>query len=86
MSIVSIIKQTAIEAVEESSPMTVTYGIVTSSNPLKVTIEQRLSITKSYIINTEMFEKEAFSIGDNLLLLRVQGGQKYIFIDKLVKS
>lgn len=81
---IQIIKQAAIEAVEQSSPMTIAYGTVTKTNPLEINVEQKLPLTKDFIVNTKTFNMATFEIGDKLILLRVQGGQEYIYIDKLV--
>lgn len=84
MSLLQLIKQAAIEAVEQSSPMSLTYGTVESISPLKINLEQKISLTNEFIVNTEIFDEAIFSIGDRLVFLRVNGGQKYIYLDKLV--
>lgn len=102
--LIQTIKQAAIEAVEQSSPVGITYGIVTKINPLEINIEQRMNISADFILlTTNVINKEteisindgaknktiifnALKAGDKVLLLRVQGGQKYIVLDRLVEA
>ncbi len=116
MSMIQIIKQAAIEAVNQSSPMSVAYGIVTKISPLEINVDQRMNISSSMILLTSNvitkeieFEIEdtteetnlhiheykgkkkcavlnGLKVGEKVLLLRVQGGQKYIVLDRLVSE
>lgn len=115
---IQIIKKAAIEAVEQSSPMAIAYGTVTSINPLEINVEQRMNIKGDMILLTsnvidkevevevnDMTEealtnpynhkheykgtkkhihKKGLRVGEKVLLIRVQGGQKYIVLDRLV--
>lgn len=116
---IQIIKQAAIEAVEQSSPMTIAYGTVTKTNPLEINVEQRMNIKGDMILltsnvvdievmvevddNTEdangpdkhkhkyqgikkHIHKKSLKVGEKVLLLRIQGGQKYIVLDRLVSG
>ena len=103
MSMISLIKQAAIEAVEQNSPTSITYGEVTSVNPLEINIDQKFSISKEFIfLTSNVIDKETeitiddgiknkavifdgLKEGDEVLLLRAQGGQKYIILDRLVR-
>lgn len=114
---ISLIKQAAIEAVEQSSPTTIAYGIVTKINPLEINVEQRMNIPEEMILltsnvidkevevvvndeveeagvnphkhsykgNKKHIHKNSLKAGEKVLLLRVQGGQKYIVLDRLVE-
>lgn len=113
-----IIKQAAIEAVEQNSPMTVAYGTVTKANPLEINVEQRMNIKGDMILLTsnvtdkevevevndkteeggtephihnykgakKHIHKKGLKAGEKVLLLRIQGGQKYIVLDRLVSA
>lgn len=103
MSMISLIKQAAIEAVEQNSPTSITYGEVISINPLEINIDQKFSISKEFILLTSnVIDRETeinindgiknkavifdgLKEGDEVLLLRAQGGQKYIILDRLVR-
>lgn len=99
-----IIKRAALDAVDESNPMTLMYGTVTRTSPLEVNIEQRFTIPREMILLTSnVINKQtdirianeqrehatiynALNTGDKVLVLRVQGGQKYVILDRLVKA
>ncbi|GFN35827.1 DUF2577 domain-containing protein [Tepidimicrobium xylanilyticum] len=115
---IQIIKQAALEAVENSSPMGIAYGTVTSVSPLEINVEQRMNIKgdmillTSNVIDSEVeievndmteealtspynhkheykgtkkhIHKKGLKVGEKVLLIRVQGGQKYIVLDRLV--
>lgn len=52
-NIVQLIKKAAVDAVEASKPSCYVYGSVISTNPLKVKIEQKLTLTEDFIIIPE---------------------------------
>lgn len=99
MSMIQIIKQAALEAVRESDPTTVTFGTVTKADPLEVNVDQHKTLTKEFLLVPESLTKkeiellqekvvirEDLKVGDKVLLLRIQGGQKYIILDRLVSA
>lgn len=81
-NLIQIIKQAAIEAVEASNPTKVYYGVVIDSSP-KIQIDQKLVITKEFIVATERMQELSLTKGDKVILLQEQGGQKYIVLDKV---
>lgn len=118
MNIIQAVKQAAIEAVEQSSPMSIAYGIVTKINPLEINVEQRMNISGSMLLLTsnvidrevevevsdkteeggtgphiheykgtkKHIHRKGLKVGEKVLLLRVNGGQKYIVLDRLVSE
>ena len=93
------IKQAAKEAVDASKPVCVESGIVISVNPLKVNVEQRLTLEADFLIqtdatkelkltigDTEYIVRRGLQAGDKVILLRVQGGQQYVILDRQVSS
>ena len=121
-NLLQIIKKSAVEAVEASNPTKVMYGTVTAVSPLSIKIDQRFTVTESFLVltknvrdyevevtvewtteeksggsgddgfashNHEIKDKKkmiihnALKTGDKVILLREQGGQKYIVIDKV---
>lgn len=82
--IIPIIKQAAVEAVEASQPVNITFGLVTSVSPLKVQVTPRLVLGKNALVMTRTANSSNLSKGDKLILVRVQGGQSYIVLDKAV--
>lgn len=97
---VKVMKRAAIEAIEASKPVQLCFGKVISSNPLQISTEQKLILTKKQLVlsrNVTEF-KEKFTIegqskreitfhnqlqvNDKVILLREQGGQRYVVIDR----
>ncbi|MGJ0848304.1 DUF2577 domain-containing protein [Tissierella praeacuta] len=113
--LLQLIKQAAIEAVEQNSPMMITYGTVIEINPLKIMTEQKVPLSSNVLILTpnvvdteieveiddEVEEKNlhvheyrgkkkykflrGLKVGEKVILLRVQGGQKYVVWDRSVE-
>nr|UWI48812.1 DUF2577 domain-containing protein [Clostridioides difficile] len=82
--LLQIIKKAAMDAVETSNPMKVVFGTIENVNPLKVKIEQKLSIDDFFLIQTETFKRYTDKkIGDKLVLIRMQGGQQYLILDRM---
>ena len=119
-----LIKKAAIDAVKAENPVVILYGNVTSIEPLRISIEQKLTLTSAQLILTknvidydiemtvdhtteptfggsgeasfashshEYSGKKTFRIhnglkvNDEVILLQIQGGQKFIVFDKVVK-
>lgn len=59
------------------------YGEVTSISPLKIKIDQKLELPFSVLILTTMVVND-LEVNDKVILLRVEKGQKYIVLSKVV--
>jgi hypothetical protein len=120
--LVQVIKQIAGEAVEAGKPAGITYGKVVSINPLKINIEQKLTlpaeffkltkaVTDHYVDMTVSHVTEnraggsgyaefashshdyqgrkkimihnGLQVGEEVILFQVQGGQRYIVLDRV---
>jgi len=128
-NLVELIKIAALDAVNESKPVNVLFGKVISISPLKINVEQKLTLTEEQLILTsnvmdyktkisfdnpeiknivknysiddvpgsyykltfqEKVQNEVtiyngLKIGDEVILLQLQGGQKFIVLDKIRK-
>lgn len=95
--LVVAIKKAAIEAVGAMKPTELVFGKVISSSPLKINIEQKLTLSSQQIVlsrnvtdfktkinGTIMTINNALKTGEEVILLRMQGGQKYMVIDRVV--
>lgn len=51
-NLIASIKKAAMEAVEASKPCAVMFGKVTSISPLKINVEQKLTLTEAQLIMT----------------------------------
>lgn len=76
--LLKIIKQAAMEAVMQSEPVTVEFGTITKTEPLTVRIDQKKVLTKEFLIVTKE-AKTGITTG-KAVLLKVQGGQKYLIL------
>lgn len=104
-ALIKQIKQAAVEAVEASKPAGIFCGKVISASPLKISIDQKLTLQKEQLILTgtvtdhevrvkvdwdvEKGEKKimlhkGLKAGEKVVLARMQGGQKYIVLDRMV--
>lgn len=131
-NMVELMKKAAIEAVEASSPSGIFFGTVVSPSPLKINVEQRLTLEEPQLILSTLVSEftvnmtvdhytqnetehthavqdtytgggsssptshlhayrgtKAFRVhlrlqaGEKVILLRVQGGQKFIVLDRV---
>lgn len=78
------IKKAAVDAVMASSPTSVMFGTVTATAPLKINLEQKLTLTSAQLIGTSRIASEGLLIGDKVVLIQMQGGQQYVVLDKVV--
>lgn len=94
------IKRAALSAVQASMPSGLYFGVVTSINPLNISVEQKMILTEEQLILTNMVrdfevsatlngEKQSYimrfalKVDENVILLRMQGGQKYLVLDRI---
>ena len=92
-----IIKQASLGAVSNTNPVAFSYGTVVSAQPLQIQVEQRFiltgpalvipeSVTESRMVleGREILLRRGLEAGVRVLLVRMQGGQSYIVLDRLV--
>ena len=129
-NMVELIKKAALDAVKESKPTSIVFGTVISIEPLKINVEQKLTLSSAQLIltNNVLDHKTQISFddpnvknivknysmddvpgtnykltyqepvknvitiynglknGDEVLMIQMQGGQKFIVFDKVVKA
>lgn len=86
-------------AIAASNPVTIMFGVVTDINPLEVNVDQRFTLPADFLVvpesltenrlvlgGTSYIVREGLKLGNKLLLLRVQGGQQYIILDRVVST
>lgn len=117
--LLNIVKKAAIEAVEAEKPSDFCFGKVISVSPLKINVEQRLTLgsaqlvltrnvtdfetkvtvesinvyhttktpppTKTWMDEQKVTVHNALKAGDEVILLKQKGGQKYLVLDRVVK-
>lgn len=123
--LLNIIKKAAVEAVEAGQPTGICFGKVTSASPLKILVEQKMTLGAAQLVltrNVTDFETNvtvdcstgnasggsgessfashnhsvsgkkkikihnALKSGDEVVMIKQQGGQKYLVLDRVVKS
>lgn len=77
----ALIKKIAVEAIHASKPTTILFGDVTSVSPLRIRINQLIELSSATLIQTTTV-KDKLAVGDEVILIRQQGGQKYLVLDK----
>ena len=75
-------KQIAKDVFDTLQPADWCYGKVISLDPFQVQIDQKLPLKKEFLAVCTGMSASSFKVGDKLILLRKQGGQKYLIFDK----
>lgn len=84
-NLIESIKKAALDAVENSKPCAVMFGKVTSVSPMKINVEQKMTLTSAQLILTSnVTGQNSLIVGDTVVLLRMQGGQKYVVWDRVI--
>lgn len=111
--LVKAMKEAGANATEAKAPVKVCFGKVTSASPLKISVEQKITLGSAQLVLTRnvtdynidvtvdwttdetsehshtvtnkktMTVHNALQKGDEVILLRVQGGQKYVVMDRV---
>ena len=80
--LLQVMKRAAVEAVAAGQPVALCYGQVTSVQPLQIMADQKLPLEAE---QRELLSavRGGLQVGEKVLLLRWQGGQKYLVLDRL---
>jgi hypothetical protein len=84
---VSLVKQCAVDAVNAQKPDCVVLGRVIREEdipkeiPLEIMLEQKAVIGREFLYNTA--STYALKEDERLIMLRCEGGLKYLILDKL---
>lgn len=84
-NLLGIIKKIVLDVIEASKPVQVVFGTVTEPSPIKIQISQKLILNKNQLAITKTAFDSSLKAGDKVVMLRMQEGQRYIVIDKVVK-
>ena len=99
-ALVKAIKKAGTEAVNASGPVIIVFGKVISASPLKVLVDQKMTLGAAQLVLTGNVTDYEMSVtveektqkltihnslnkGEEVILLRQQGGQKYIIVDRV---
>lgn len=80
-SAVDLVKRAAVEAVQAKKPLELRFGSVAGSSPLSVKVEEKLTLTSEFLLVPQRLSD--LEPGDFVALLRMQGGGRYLVLDRL---
>lgn len=101
--LLGVIKRSALEAMEASQPVRIYYGSVIGTEPLRILVDQRLTLGAAQVVltrnvtdyevrvtkddedGTTVIVHNALKIGENVILCRQQGGQKFVVLERMVE-
>ena len=91
--LIRMIKQAAVEAVNAQKPFAFAVGKVRSVDPLEIELNQKITLTAQMLYltsavrefeeNNPYTEDLSLRAGERVMLLRCDGGQKFIVLDRL---
>lgn len=98
--LLTIVKQAAMDAIDNAQMCDLRYGEVVSTTPLKVQVTPQFAIPLSLLIVPEYLTDHEVTVsdssgtrtmtihgalqkGDKVALLRKQGGQSYLILDRI---
>lgn len=95
--LLQVIKKAALEAVEAARPVNIIFGKVIDPSP-KIQVDQKLilgplqlalsrNVTnfQTVIKGENVMVENGLVVGDEVILIRQQGGQKFIVLDRVGK-
>ncbi|WP_317853945.1 DUF2577 domain-containing protein [Chakrabartyella piscis] len=77
-------KKLALEAVDSSNPTKIVFGKVVSSSPLQIKIDDKMTLSSAQLMLTRNISTCGLTIGEEMVLVQMQGGQKYLVLDGIV--
>lgn len=84
--LLTLVKKAAIEAVEASQPSDFCFGKVTGTSPLRVKVESKMELGLAQLVLIKTVMDHGLAKGDEVILLKKKGGQKYLILDKVVNT
>lgn len=85
MSLIETIKRICVDTVESTKPVVIVFGTVLSVNPTKIKLDQRLILNEAQLIFNGV-DQVTLNVGDQVTMLRVQGGKKYCILPSEIIS
>ena len=79
-----VIKRAAMEAVNASMPTAIVYGKVTKTDPLTVQLDAKRVYDSDFLVLTKTASDANLSVDDKVAMIRENGGQRFLIVDKVV--
>jgi hypothetical protein len=73
-----LVKQAAVDAVEERDPVMIMQGRIETVKPISIRVADSLLLTKKQLVGGFWSPKPI--VGEHVILIREQGGQKFIVL------
>ena len=83
-NLTQIIKKIAEDARKAAKPCYIVIGTVLKVKPLKIKVNQKLILTGEFLYLTETVSDKKLSKDDKVVMIRADGGQKYLVVDRMV--
>jgi hypothetical protein len=83
-SLTQLIKKIAEDARKAAKPCTIVIGTVLKTDSPKIKVNQKLILTDEFLYFTETASKSKLKKGDKVVMIRADGGQKYLVVDRMV--
>lgn len=85
LSWTQLIKKIAKEERESSRLCDYIVGTIASINPITIKISDAMELPSDFLLATQTVKNYDLQSGDKVLMIRKQGGQQYVIIDKVVR-
>lgn len=79
VELVKTIKKAAVEAIESTKPVNICFGIVTSTSPLRISVEQKMTLGKAQLILTR-------NVTEYKTEITMHNTKDYYFTDETINS
>ena len=83
-NLTQLIKKIAEDARKAAKPCNIVIGTVLKVTPLKIKVNQKLILTGEFLYLTETVSDKKISKDDKVVMIRADGGQKYLVVDRMV--
>ena len=82
MSMLEIVKRVAAETDDTGAPAALLFGVVTSREPVRISVESRFEIGGDAVVLLRQ-QQGGFLGGERVALLRDRGGQRFLVLGVL---
>lgn len=84
MRLNQLIRQAAVEAVNQMVLSDIMFGTIVQMNPIQIRISDKLIINKPNIAISKTAYDYPLEVGDTVILIRKLKGQLFVVLDKVV--
>lgn len=83
LSLMDTLRLLVVETVDAQKPCDIVYGTVKSLSPFEVIVD-KMTLDADFLQALARCSDQELGVGDTVALLRLQGGQEYLLLDKVV--